>query len=271
MYLTDSIRFDEARRGPPGEQGLQDIAEALEQRGIDAPAALYDEALNLASEGHLGQARDRLRMLLCLDPHDAEAHLLLAKVFAAQGRWADAQAQADEAAACGARVPRDLQESIEAGRDAERTDARADRAVARTTSELSVLREEVRKLRSENARMDQLTWDLTRRLRRWTATTTVVSVSAVLLVGLAFSSASSEPAPAPEPVAAAEPAAPAPEPAAPAVPSGTYVVQPGDTLSKVAQKVWGRSSRWQELRDANQSVLKGRTDLQVGMVLTIPE
>lgn len=267
MHLTDSIRFDDARRGVHSETGLQDIAEALEERGIDAPAALYDEALHLASEGHLGQARDRLRMLLCLDPHDAEAHLLLAKVFAAQGRWADAQSQADEAAACGARVPRELQESIEAGRDSERTDARADRAVARTTSELGVLREEVRKLRSENARLDQDTWELTRKVRRWTATTTVVSVSAVLLVGLAFTTADAPADPAPAPAPVVEAPAPAPAPAAPT----TYTVQSGDTLSSVAQKVWGKSSRWKELREANQAVLKGKDDLQIGMVLVIPD
>jgi len=49
----------------------------------------------------------------------------------------------------------------------------------------------------------------------------------------------------------------------------TYTVQPGDSLSKIAQKVYGNMSRYHEILDANPSI----TDedlIYVGQVLEIP-
>ena len=66
-----------------------------------------------AMAGHFGQARYRLRMLLCLDPHDGPARLLLAKVFAAQGRYPDALSQLDAARSCGVGPEPELRGRIE--------------------------------------------------------------------------------------------------------------------------------------------------------------
>lgn len=283
MY-NEPVLFDDHPRGSDS-QGLREIADALEERGIDAPSALYDEALELANEGHLGQARDRLRMLLCLDPHDGQAHLLLAKVMVAQGRFADALSQLDQAAACGVRAPQELRDQIEAGRQGELGDSQGERVAARANVELKTLREEARRLRSENAYLEQLTWDLTRKVRRWTATSAVIALTGTLLVGVTLFAGSggaaatsttsladavgAEAAVAAGGVAAVENAA---EPAAPVAPKGrTYVVQKGDTLGKVAQDVYGQASRWTDIRDANKAALKGGIALKVGQELVIPE
>lgn len=51
----------------------------------------------------------------------------------------------------------------------------------------------------------------------------------------------------------------------------TYTVQAGDTLSKIAEKVYGDGNRWREIYDANRNVIGGSPEqIQVGMVLTIP-
>ena len=51
----------------------------------------------------------------------------------------------------------------------------------------------------------------------------------------------------------------------------TYVVAPGDTLSQLAQRFYGRSSDWPRILEANQAALG--TDgkkLRAGMSITIP-
>lgn len=51
----------------------------------------------------------------------------------------------------------------------------------------------------------------------------------------------------------------------------TYTVQAGDTLSKIAGKVYGDGNRWRQIYDANRNVIAGSPEqIQVGMVLTIP-
>jgi len=52
--------------------------------------------------------------------------------------------------------------------------------------------------------------------------------------------------------------------------SKTYTVQNGDTLSKISQNVYGTTSRWQEIFDANRDQLKNPHDLKVGMTLKVP-
>ena len=68
---------------------------------------------------------------------------------------------------------------------------------------------------------------------------------------------------------------------APAAPSGvaannaetrptTYIIQPGDNLSKISAKVYGSPGRWREIFQANQDKLANPNDLRVGVELRIP-
>lgn len=52
--------------------------------------------------------------------------------------------------------------------------------------------------------------------------------------------------------------------------TGTYTVRPGDSLSRIADRVYGDSSRWREIFDANRDQLSGPHDLDPGQRLTIP-
>ena len=56
-----------------------------------------------------------------------------------------------------------------------------------------------------------------------------------------------------------------------AVKARAYTVQPGDTLSRIATKVYDDPSRWKDIFDANRNVLKSRDDIKAGDVLTIPK
>lgn len=49
-----------------------------------------------------------------------------------------------------------------------------------------------------------------------------------------------------------------------------YLVVKGDTLSGIAQKVWGTSKHWQAIVDANRSILPDENALRPGMKLRIP-
>lgn len=62
---------------------------------------------------------------------------------------------------------------------------------------------------------------------------------------------------------------------APEVPAGgaavTYVVRPGDTLSKISTAYYGSSAHWKLIYDANRDVIGAdASELSVGMKLTIP-
>lgn len=50
----------------------------------------------------------------------------------------------------------------------------------------------------------------------------------------------------------------------------TYRVQRGDTLSKIAQKVYKDSAQWKRIYDANRETMSRSNDLDVGQVLIIP-
>ncbi len=72
---------------------------------------------------------------------------------------------------------------------------------------------------------------------------------------------------------AAETAAATPRtaPAAEARPAEkTYVVQPGDTLSGIAKKVYGSSAQWERLAAANQDRLPDPAKLRAGITLRVP-
>lgn len=60
-------------------------------------------------------------------------------------------------------------------------------------------------------------------------------------------------------------------PAHPARPAGrTYTVRPGDTLSGIAQRLYGRAADWPSLYEANRSKIRNPGLIYVGQVLSVP-
>jgi len=59
-------------------------------------------------------------------------------------------------------------------------------------------------------------------------------------------------------------------PKAPSAPS-VYTVQKGDTLEKIAKKVYGDAKRWPKIYQANRHLLKDANRVYPGQVLTIPD
>ena len=49
-----------------------------------------------------------------------------------------------------------------------------------------------------------------------------------------------------------------------------YVVQQGDSLSSIAKKMYGASSRWKEIYEANRATLPTAHSLKLGQTLVIP-
>jgi nucleoid-associated protein YgaU len=49
-----------------------------------------------------------------------------------------------------------------------------------------------------------------------------------------------------------------------------YVVKPGDSLSKIAQQVYGDLNRWNEIFEANKDQIKDPNVISVGMKLRLP-
>lgn len=72
--------------------------------------------------------------------------------------------------------------------------------------------------------------------------------------------------PAPEVTVPETPATPQPT-----VPSGTYTVERGDNLSRIAQKVYGDKKLWIKIYDANKDVIKSDYLIWANQVLVIPE
>lgn len=50
----------------------------------------------------------------------------------------------------------------------------------------------------------------------------------------------------------------------------TYVVRKGDTLSEIAQKMYGDGDKWEKIYNANKSRVKDPKKLKVGTKLVIP-
>lgn len=50
----------------------------------------------------------------------------------------------------------------------------------------------------------------------------------------------------------------------------TYTVQKGDTLSAIAQKHYGKASKWHAIFDANRNQLDDPDRIRPGQVLTLP-
>ncbi|MBM4163926.1 MAG: LysM peptidoglycan-binding domain-containing protein [Lentisphaerae bacterium] len=77
----------------------------------------------------------------------------------------------------------------------------------------------------------------------------------------------------PKPVAVAVPEVPKPvaEPAVKRKPEfRTYVVQPGDTLFRIAERHYGDGSKWTTVRDSNKSRISSDGRVRVGQILLIP-
>ena len=50
----------------------------------------------------------------------------------------------------------------------------------------------------------------------------------------------------------------------------SYIVQPGDTLSKISKKFYGTDSRWNDIYQANRDILSSARSLREGQELLIP-
>ncbi len=61
------------------------------------------------------------------------------------------------------------------------------------------------------------------------------------------------------------------ETAAKRMPVRTHVVESGDTLTKISEKFYGTTTRWQDIVNANRDQLPAANRLKPGMELTIPE
>jgi nucleoid-associated protein YgaU len=50
----------------------------------------------------------------------------------------------------------------------------------------------------------------------------------------------------------------------------TYIVQPGDTLSKISKQVYGDANRYMEIFEANRNTLSDPDKIRAGQTLNIP-
>lgn len=195
-FSAQSTRASHAEQPVPLGGVPRALREAAELSGLDPIAQLYNEALRYAAEGHLRLARERLQMQLCMAPDDGEARLMLAKVFVAGQRWQDAIAALDEAQTCGVDVPLSLRTAVEDHLRAEQL-ADEEQRTARSTreqGEIKALRQEARRLRSENAALSGRTAELEHETRRWAWTTAGVSGLSIAFIAasLLFGGGSSE-------------------------------------------------------------------------------
>ncbi len=74
--------------------------------------------------------------------------------------------------------------------------------------------------------------------------------------------------------AAVQSVQPAADPATAQVPTSTmrtHVVQPGQTLSHIAQEYYGSATQWRKIAEANKTVLPDPDRVRPGMRLKIPE
>lgn len=54
------------------------------------------------------------------------------------------------------------------------------------------------------------------------------------------------------------------------VSSRTYVVKPGDSLSKIAKELYGNMKDWRRLYDANRDIIKDPDLIYPGQTLRLP-
>lgn len=56
-----------------------------------------------------------------------------------------------------------------------------------------------------------------------------------------------------------------------AIQGGTYMVQPGDSLWRIAEKAYGSGRRWRRIYEANTDKISDASKIYVGQILVIPE
>jgi nucleoid-associated protein YgaU len=119
-----------------------------------------------------------------MKPDDGESRLMLAKVFVAGQKWKDAIAALDEAQSCGQIIPMPLRRAVEDHLRADQAaaDEHRDATRAREQGEIKALRQEARRLRSENAQLIGRGSELEREAKRWAWTTAGVSAFASLFL-----------------------------------------------------------------------------------------
>ena len=161
----------------PAGSAMRILRSSAESAGIDPVAELYNEALKFSGEGQLRESRERLQVLLALAPEDGEARLLLAKVQCAGQKWTDALATLDEAEAAGQTVPSSLRAAIDEHLRADRAATVEDTAArtSREQGEVKALRQEARRLRSDNAQLTGHIHELERETKKWATLTAAVS------------------------------------------------------------------------------------------------
>lgn len=243
MNPASSIGFDpsgaRASTGPSDGSILQSIRDAAMHAGVDPIAELYNEALELAQDGHYGEAQSRLNVLLGLAPADGEAHLLLAKVLVAGQQWRRAVAALDAAASCGTSVPDELRSAIlrNLNADEESVEEQRKARVAREQAEITRLRTESRRLRSENAALVARHAELERETARWawiatgTSAVCIVFMIGATLFGGGGSSAPTDASATPAAAAAVATTGAGAAPVDPASPrNGTLAEQAGAAL-----------------------------------------
>jgi LysM repeat protein len=298
-HMSNGLAFTEHPRSNGEIGATEQIAQILQSSGLDAPATLYDESLVYAQEGKLAAATERLRMLLCLDPTDTDAAMLLGKVLATRNQWQEALAYIDSAINNGAVAEPGLRDHVEINlrRQVEADEQRRARVTAREQGEILTLRSEAKRLRSDNAALDAQVDDLQKRIRIWSSVTALIagSASALLIAALLFGGGTSESVeseavtiaqPTPSvviaPAAAVAPAeavAPEPEPlnTAPVASDpnasgqefpATHTVKRGDTLGQISMRYYGKASLYSHIKQANDMTSE---DLQLGQKLLIPE
>jgi LysM repeat protein len=189
--MTTHVRFDESEARTSTSvttdgSVLQSLRQMASQSGIDPIAELYNEALELAHEGHYGEAQGRLHVLLALAPSDGESHLLLAKVYVAGQQWRRALASLDEAVQCGAVLPEGLRDGVVRHLNSDDEQAEAERAArsVREQGEIRKLRSETRALRGDNANLTARNRALEAETTRWAWISTFTSLVAIaFLIG----------------------------------------------------------------------------------------
>jgi len=73
-----------------------------------------------------------------------------------------------------------------------------------------------------------------------------------------------------EPAATVEPDSARPPPIPSPAATRTYVVQPGDSVYRIAERVYGDPEQWKKIRDANKDRLGPGNQVRAGQVLLIP-
>ena len=60
-------------------------------------------------------------------------------------------------------------------------------------------------------------------------------------------------------------------PRAPGAPGRSYTVVAGDSLSKIAKRVYGDPQKWRVIYEANRSLIKNPDLIHPGQVFTLPD